>query len=236
MSTSVELEVLQCSSCGVAVALVEAPTVPCRRCGKTVVIPERHTKALRAANDGSEARVRAAEHLALLSEKPQDGLLWLAALAILILPSLATYVVAQFPQLAFSELELNAYAALPAALPGIGLFIWAAAASGTSARFCDALSAAPASSPKGAMHCRTCGAPLAAPSKTHVMCCPYCRSDNLLREVALDALQASLRASLRTLGQAMSLMRVRRALWGLGVASACIAVLGFLALVRFAVS
>lgn len=231
MTAAAELELLRCPNCNIGVPLQSSPRVTCTSCGTEVTIPSRHAEALRAATEGRKARDRVAVALQQLAKGPSPGLIGIGAPAIVLLPPLATYLAERFSGLAFSNIELMVYAALPATLPGIWLVLWAAAASGTSARFCDALSALPSPEIKGQLSCRSCGAPLGAPEKGHVRRCAYCGSDNLMRDIKVGKLLQALSSSLRTLDQATRLMRLRRATWGLGMGFACALVLGALTLV-----
>jgi DNA-directed RNA polymerase subunit RPC12/RpoP len=230
-----DLEVLQCNRCRGAVALVDAPSVSCNHCDARVEIPEAHAAALRATREGHEARIKASQRLEALGTPGRGGGgLIVAYLAMLILPSLSVYFAAQSAALSLSKLELNVYAGLPALFPGVGVFLWSIIASSTSRRFCDALTAAPALTRKDELSCRRCAAPLAAPEAGHLVRCPYCLSDNLLRDTRVDALVENLRDSLSTLEQATHLLRVRKALWGLGILLMVSVTAGLFALVTFA--
>ncbi len=230
-----DLEVLQCKRCRAPVALVDAPTVRCSHCDAEVQIPTAHAEALRATREGHEARIKASDRLeALGAPGTQGGGLIVAYLAMLILPSVSVYFGAQSLVLSLSKLELNVYAGIPALFPGVGLFLWSTVANSTSRRFVNALTAAPALTEKDDLSCRRCAAPLAAPDTGHLVRCPYCLSDNLLRDVRLDALVANLSSSLSTLEQAIHLLRVRKALWGVSILLIASVTAGLFALVPFA--
>ena len=220
--------------------MVALPRVPCSHCGSSVEIPPAHAEALRASEEDQQARAEAAGLLEKLADEVPVVAPSLGIVLILLLPSLATFAAAHVESLHWSALELSVYGALPALLPGFGLYVWAAGAQATSARFCDALSALPLEDEPGSASCRSCAAPLArdasAPEAQHVIRCPYCRCDNLLRNFHADALQAGLRSSLQTLSQALGALRTRRALLGLAIAFACGAMLVLSLVVRLAIA
>ena len=229
-----DLDLLRCGRCNAPVALADATSVPCAFCNATVEIPDDHREALRTAREGQEARAKAVERLEALGEKPQPLVLWIGIATILVLPSVAVFLASRSAELGLSQLELLAYAGLPAVFPGAGLYLWAIVASGTSRRFCVALGAAPRAGENGPQRCRSCAAPLSEPEVGHLVRCAYCLCDNLLREFDLDGLQQHLRSSLQTLEQAIRLMRVRRALWGLGILFGVVIFVGLMALAAVA--
>ena len=206
----------------------------CPFCGASVVVPPDYLEAARLRTLECAARAEAEPAWRAVAEGLPSWLP-LAALGGVALLSPGAALVVNLARDWRSQGEVMAYVALPLLLPSAALFFWSSAVNETTLGVRSALSArAPqeAGKPPG---CRNCGAPLEVEVAALFATCFYCETDSLLEVMPLQPLGESLRATLRTLGDATAALRRRRRLMGFGVLGFTLVVAALSALVAFAV-
>lgn len=218
------LEPLRCTHCGAAVPLLHGASFSCPYCAAKVVVPAAYRELFAAEAQEASARRELEQRFAAVATAPRRRVDAIAAVLVLLLPAAA---VATWIGLAVEPPglpRLFALAIVPALLPGTAISVWSASVHATIVRFQLALSCEPPERAGGPSRCRQCGAPLALEPGAISAHCAYCGTDSLTDHVAAAArrLQTALRAELRTLGDAIVALRVRRRLL---VAGAAIAVL-----------
>lgn len=218
---------IRCTSCDAPLPLADpTPTLPCPYCGERNTLPPNYVEAAALHQREHEARERA-EPLWRKVGRGAPG--WSAGLAlalVVFLPPLATLVGLLLPGLELGVAEATALFTLPALLPGAGLWIWSGAISATTMRFRAALAARAPEHEKRAPGCRTCGAPLGVRPGALTATCGYCGTDSLLERVPVGELARALGRTLTSLGDAVTALRRRRAILGLGTAGAALLVAG----------
>ena len=213
-----QLQPLRCGSCGAPVPLAEAEHVHCPHCGSEVALPPGYLEAMRLHRETAAAR-RAAEPVWQALARPRSGgLSALAMLLVVFLPPLATLLANLVPYPPLSKMAIMAFVTLPAVLPGAGLYIWTLAVDATAVGLRNQLSAKPPPRGGGSPTCRNCGAPLEVEADAVAASCAYCGTDSLVVGIGEAELAGGLRAAVRTLGEAVRRLRVRRVLLGLGIA------------------
>jgi len=223
----VTLAPIRCTSCDAPLPLADpTPTVPCPYCGERNTLPPRYVEAAALHQREHEARLRAEP---LWRKVGRGAPSWSAGLAlalVVFLPPLATLAGLLLPGLELGVAEVTALFTLPALLPGAGLWIWSSAVSGTTMRFRAALAARAPERDGGAPGCRNCGAPLESGADALTATCGYCGVDSLLEQIPVGELARGLGRTLTSLGQAVTALRRRRAILGLGTGGAALLVAG----------
>ena len=224
MSQPARLELLSCPSCAAPVPLSTDASVACPSCAAPVAIPEAYVRLAEASRAADAAR-RAAEPLwRALGGPPPRWARNLGMALVVLLPPLASVLVALLVKPALGAAEICAVATLPAVVPGAALWLWAAAVGASVEGVRAALAAAPPARAGGPATCRHCGAPLQLPAGALSATCSYCQADNLAVSAArAEASEASqrLRAAVHSLADGSARLRTRRAMFALGALALC---------------
>ncbi|MCC6997974.1 MAG: hypothetical protein IT370_25395 [Deltaproteobacteria bacterium] len=221
---SARLELLTCPGCAAPVPLGAGPTVACPSCAASVAIPEAYVRLAEATLRADQAR-RAAEPVwRALGGPPPAWARNLAMALVVLLPPLASVLVALLVTPALGAAEICAVATLPAVVPGAALWLWAASVGASVEGVRAALAAAPPARAGGPATCRHCGAPLQLSAGALSVTCSYCQADNLaIKAARAEATQASSRlgAALHSLADGSARLRMRRVMLGLGALALC---------------
>jgi hypothetical protein len=124
----------------------------------------------------------------------------------------------------------------PGLLPGALLWLWASTVNAAVLRIRRVMRAREAG-PTKELGCRSCGAPLAPGPDAPTATCLYCGTDSLVRDLPPAARSVADRDhALRTLDEAVRVLRRRRVNLALGVTVIGIGVAAVVAATAFAVS
>ncbi len=208
---------VRCHSCKGSVPLIAQSQVSCPYCGTQVAIPADYVAAAAARSQQIAAR-REAEPLwrKLSGSGYKTGIVFGASL-LFTLPVVASFI-AHLREPPMPQLVIFARFVGPALLPGLLIWIWAAAVGATKRSMIDAMAARPAEKEGHPPSCRECGAPLATEERALAASCAYCGTDSVLVDIAVDRERAAAEQALRTLDDANTALARRRFTVGLGSA------------------
>jgi LSD1 subclass zinc finger protein len=216
----VTLEPLRCAKCNAAVPLLGAKHFTCPYCNADVHVPHDY-RALFAVHERELAARRELEQrFAAVARPPRRWVDRAAVLLLFIVPSLAPTVWVHFARDQPSIVGLFAGLIVPGVLPGAIVWMWSLAVHATIVRFQLALACDPPANKGEPPRCRGCGAPLHLESGAISAHCAYCGTDSLIDHAAAAArrIGSQLHSELRTLGQAIEALHVRKRLIVGGIA------------------
>jgi DNA-directed RNA polymerase subunit RPC12/RpoP len=221
---------LRCAKCHAPVPLASSHAFSCPFCGARVTVPADYRQLFELHAQEAETRKTLEHDYASAARPPSRRIDIVAALLVLVAPSLAAGIWVARSEHALRIASVFAGVIVPALLPGVALWIWSASVHATIVRFQLALACDLGADAHPL--CRVCGAPLATPAGAIFARCAYCGSDSLIADVtrATRSLRTRLREDLRTLAEAIIALRIRRRLLvaGIAVAAAGLAALAVL--------
>jgi DNA-directed RNA polymerase subunit RPC12/RpoP len=229
------LATLHCERCGAPVPLRVAAALECHHCKSPVAVPEQWRAAAEAHAADERVRREVEPRWQALSTGVGQRVEVAAMLLLLVLPPLATTLAQSQWSPPPSPAENLGHVAFPALLPGALLWLWAATVNATVLRVRRALRAR--EERPGELGCRSCGAPLAPDGDAPTATCLYCGTDSLVRDLPPAARSAAARDhSLRTLDEAVRVLRRRRVNLALGVTALGLGVAAVVAATSFSVA
>ena len=231
---------LQCNSCNVALAVVDAATLVCPFCGTINRIPEKYREELRLTRDLDEATRASIVEWSRLNQinVPRWWFVFVACLPFTLMAVGLTAI------LSLGLASSDSRSALPVL---IGLWVWlplipaqALAASVSmksilvsgAAQVGVAFAARPPSAQGAPPNCRQCGAPLSLRPDDILVRCIYCQAESIvsLDQPAMQNLQARVGAARFSLAQAMAALATRAGVAKVETVGRTLIGLGFLIL------
>ncbi len=219
------MEPIRCAGCGAPLPLREEPQLVCSHCGATTAVPRPYLEAVALQRQARAARAAIEPKARALAHGSQRGWQVAAGATLALGPPVGTAV----GELALSWETSTTYAlvVMPAILPGLALWAWAATARRLHDEFRRGVAARPAPSAGAPPGCRECGAPLAmgepgAPSRLSATC-GYCGTESLLVDLPTEELRAHRRRAVRSLVEATTSLSHRRRSLALAVMGGALA-------------
>ncbi len=205
------MDPLRCVGCGAPLPLREEPQLRCSHCAALTPVPRPYLEAVALQRQARAARAAIEPKARALALGSQRGWQFAAGASLALLPPIGTAVGEL--GLGWNASATYALIVLPAILPGLSLWVWAATARRLHDEFRGGVAARPASSgaPPG---CRECGAPLAlgepgAPQGLSATC-GYCGTESLLVDLPMERLRSQRRGAARSLAEATTSLARRR--------------------------
>lgn len=230
------LATLHCERCGAAVPLRAADTIACRHCNAPVTIPEQWRLAAEAHAAAERVRREVEPRWQALTTGVDRRVEIAAMLLLAVLPPLSTWLAQSQWLPPPTPAENLGHIAFPALLPGALLWLWTTTVNAAVLRVRRALGARQEDT-SGELGCRNCGAPLAPESDAPTATCLYCGTDSVVRDLPLAAHSVAARdLALRTLDEAVRVVRRRRVNLALGIAALGLGVAAIVAATTFSVA
>lgn len=202
------LRPLQCTGCGAAVPLVDAPRAPCPFCQHEVVAPPAYIEAVAARRELVAARQRAEPRWKKLEAGSSVWWKIIGAGAMALAPPVMT-AIGLGAEPAHATASVFALFTLPAMFPGGVVFVWGATSDISHRGIRSQLAARPPREPGSLPSCRECGAPVAIAPGEISCTCLYCGTDSIVTDVPLGAIVGERQEALETLADATRAVRVR---------------------------
>ncbi len=235
-----------CHGCGGPLPLaIPQLHVSCPYCSTVNDLPPAYVVVAEMRKKESAARVAAEPLWRKIGETPPVWAEALGVLAVIFLPPLLTFIGTLLGRSTFDVATLTALFTVPAIVPGTGLWLWAAAVRATTSGLRAQLAAIPIGKKEGGsdeggqeketLGCRSCGAALHVDEGALSATCGYCGTDSLLQAIPQKRVKEKMRRALRGLDEAVTLLRRRRVMLGLGAVGLSVVISGASGLLWYAV-